>query len=252
MRSGISVTSSPPEAEATEEGVAAVEEPRHPLADFADEVAEAVGGTAQVTFDTIKVTVAPEQWIQTLTVARDDLDLVSFSFLSAIDWSNDPAVGDPLTETLEEESFEVLCTVGDLSVGRRVTFSTRLGRETPSIASLVDVYAGANWHERECHEMFGIDFVGHPDLSHLYLPDSFIGNPLLKSYPLLSREVKPWPGKVDVEAMPEAAEEEAEEPAAADDPAPDEPAGNNESAAPEESAGPMDQGGGEDAKEAES
>ena len=51
--------------------------------------------------------------------------------------------------------------------------------------------------------MFGIDFAGHPDLSHLYLLDSFIGNPLRKSYPLLSREVKPWPGTVDVEAMPE-------------------------------------------------
>jgi NADH:ubiquinone oxidoreductase subunit C len=50
--------------------------------------------------------------------------------------------------------------------------------------------------------MFGIDFRGHPDLENLYLPDAFIGNPLRKSYRLLSREVKPWPGKVDVEGMP--------------------------------------------------
>ncbi len=47
-----------------------------------------------------------------------------------------------------------------------------------------------------------------PDLSNLYLPNGFLGNPLRKTFPLLSREVKPWPGKVDVEAMPE--EEEAE------------------------------------------
>jgi NADH-quinone oxidoreductase subunit C len=207
MRSGTSVTSSPPEAETTEAEEVEVEETRHPLADYADQVAEAVGGTSVITFDTIKVTVAPEQWVQALATARDEFDLISFSFLSAIDWSNDPAVGDPLTTEVEEEHYELLATVGDLSVGRRVTFATRLSHEDPSIDSLINVYAGANWHEREAHEMFGIDFVGHPDLTHLYLPEHFIGYPLTKAFPLLSREVKPWPGKVDVEAMPEAEEE---------------------------------------------
>jgi NADH-quinone oxidoreductase subunit C len=77
--------------------------------------------------------------------------------------------------------------------------------------SLVGVYAGANWHEREAHEMFGIEFVGHPNLANLYLPDGFIGQPLLKSYPLLSRDVKPWPGTVDVEGMPGVADEEPAE-----------------------------------------
>ena len=201
------MTSSPPEAETTEE---AAEPAPHPLTEFAQSVADAVGGEWAITFDTVKVTVAPEQWVSALTAARDDLDLVSFSFVSAIDWTNSTEVGDPLTEELDEEYFEVLATVGDVTEGRRVTFSTRLGRDNPVIDSLVDVYAGADWHEREAHEMFGINFAGHPDLSHLYLPEGFIGHPLLKSFPLLSREVKPWPGKVDVEAMPEDEEEEVE------------------------------------------
>ena len=64
------------------------------------------------------------------------------------------------------------------------------------------VYAGANWHEREAWEMFGITFTGHPGLRHIYLPGEFEGNPLRKDYPLLARRVKPWPGIVDVEAMP--------------------------------------------------
>ena len=64
------------------------------------------------------------------------------------------------------------------------------------------VYAGANWHEREAAEMFGIDFVGHPHLTKLYLPGAFEGHPLRKDFPLLSRRVKPWPGIVDVEQMP--------------------------------------------------
>jgi NADH-quinone oxidoreductase subunit C len=50
--------------------------------------------------------------------------------------------------------------------------------------------------------MFGIAFDGHPSLRHLYLPSEFEGHPLRKDYPLLARVVKPWPGLVDVEAMP--------------------------------------------------
>ena len=45
-------------------------------------------------------------------------------------------------------------------------------------------------------------FDGHPRLRHLYLPGEFEGHPLRKDFPLLAREVKPWPGLVDVEPMP--------------------------------------------------
>ena len=51
-------------------------------------------------------------------------------------------------------------------------------------------------------EMYGFVFDGHPSLRHLYLPTEFEGHPLRKDYPLLAREVKPWPGLVDVEPMP--------------------------------------------------
>lgn len=209
------MTSSQPEAEAPEEA-AQVEEAPHPLEEFARTVAEAVGGTSTITFDTVKVEVQADRWVETLTTARDEFDLVLFSFLSAIDWTGDIAVGDPLEEPPEEDYFEILATVGDVTEGKRVTFSTRIPHEVPEITSLIDVYVGADWHERECHEMFGIVFVGHPDLSHLYLPESFLGHPLRKTFPLLSREVKPWPGKVDVEAMPEDEEEEIEEAEAAE------------------------------------
>ena len=194
------MTSSPSETETTV----------HPLQEYADRVAEVVDGTAEITFDTIKVKVPSDQWISSLTTARDDLGLIFFSWLSAIDWSSAVAVGDPFPEEVEDR-LELLVTLGDLSEGRRVTFSTDLDQESPSIPSLIPVFAGADWHEREAHEMFGIDFVGHPNLIHLYLPDGFQGNPLRKSYPLLSREVKPWPGTVDVEAMPGSDDEEEPE-----------------------------------------
>ena len=185
----------------------------HPLQEYADGVAEALGGTAAIEADTIKVRIPADGWVEAHTKARDDLDLVFFSFLSAIDWANDVAAGDPLSEEVEER-YEVLSTVADLTEGRRVTLSTDLPKNNPMIASIVDVYAGANWHEREAAEMFGIDFEGHPNLVGLYLPEDFVGNPLQKSFPLLSREVKPWPGTVDVEAMPEKSEPSTENPEA--------------------------------------
>ncbi|HUQ62995.1 MAG TPA: NADH-quinone oxidoreductase subunit C, partial [Acidimicrobiales bacterium] len=84
-----------------------------------------------------------------------------------------------------------------------VTLKADLDDENPSIATWSDIYAGADWHEREAWEMFGFDFTGHPGLQHLYLPGEFEGFPMRKDFPLLSREVKPWPGLVDVELMPE-------------------------------------------------
>ncbi|GIU91493.1 MAG: hypothetical protein KatS3mg011_0399 [Acidimicrobiia bacterium] len=179
-----------------------------PLADYAAQVAEAVGGEVVPAKATVKVKVPTDRWVEALTIARDELGLVFFSWLSAVDWSNQVEVGDPPEEEVEER-IELLCTVADISDGRRVTFSTDLDHDQPVVDSLIDVYPGADWHERETWEMFGVDFVGHPNLVHLYLPERFIGNPLRKSFPLLSREVKPWPGKVDVEGMPEEEEQES-------------------------------------------
>jgi NADH-quinone oxidoreductase subunit C len=197
------VTSSPSETETT----------THPLQEFADRVAGVVGGSAAITFDTVKISVGSDDWVSAHTAVRDDLDLVFFSWLSAVDWANEVKAGDALSDEVEER-IELLTTVADLTEGHRVTFSTDLTKDSPSIASLVNVYSGANWHEREAAEMFGIEFIGHPDPGPLYLPESFIGNPLRKSYPLLSREVKPWPGDVDVEPMPDRDEPSTENPEA--------------------------------------
>jgi NADH-quinone oxidoreductase subunit C len=84
-----------------------------------------------------------------------------------------------------------------------VTLKADLDEDAPAVESIHTVYRGANWHERETWEMYGFTFAGHPDLTHLYLPGEFEGFPLRKDYPLLAREVKPWPGLVDVELMPE-------------------------------------------------
>jgi NADH-quinone oxidoreductase subunit C len=64
----------------------------------------------------------------------------------------------------------------------------------PEVESLVDLYPGAAWHERETYEMFGIVFARHPDLRPLLLPPEFEGHPLRKEFVLASRVAKPWPG----------------------------------------------------------
>jgi NADH-quinone oxidoreductase subunit C len=204
---------SPSETEAPAEAPAEEEAAPSPLEQLANTIASAVGGRAEVNFETAKVRVDPGSWVSSLTSARDEFGLGYFSWLSAIDWSNEVAQGEKLSAPVEER-YEVMAAVGDTDQGHLVIFSTDLGKDQPTIPSLVPIYAGANWHEREAAEMFGINFEGHPQLEKLYLPDGFVGHPLRKSFPLLSREVKPWPGKVDVEGMPGQDEDEpgADEP----------------------------------------
>jgi NADH-quinone oxidoreductase subunit C len=105
-----------------------------------------------------------------------------------------------------ETRFQVLARL--YSTGRHagVTLKADLDDEEPSVASIHDIYFGADWHERETWEMYGFAFEGHPHLTHIYLPGEFEGFPLRKDFPLLSREVKPWPGIVDVEDLPPAEE----------------------------------------------
>jgi NADH-quinone oxidoreductase subunit C len=198
------VTESPPEAPAPSAA-----------AGLAERFGEMVGAlSATGDFGTARIRVSPDRWVETHRTLAEHLPF--FSFLSAIDWAGEVAVGDP-PEGDVEERFEVFTRLSDVSKGEGVIVSTDLSKEDPRLATLVEVFGGANWHEREAHEMFGIFFEGHPHLENLYLPDGFEGHPLRKTFPLLSREVKPWPGMVDVEDMPTTENVEAGEPEAGEE-----------------------------------
>jgi len=183
------VTESPSEARA----VVAAEIAEH----FAAMV-DAVSSSGE--HGTAKIVVPRQRWVDVHRTLQEHLPF--FSYLSAIDWSAEVAVGDPPGEDAVTGRYEVFSRLADVDEGKALVVSTDLPFDDAVVASLTDVYGGANWHEREAYEMFGIDFEGHPNLIKLYLPDGFEGHPLRKSYPLLSREVKPWPGTVDVENMP--------------------------------------------------
>jgi NADH-quinone oxidoreductase subunit C len=98
--------------------------------------------------------------------------------------------------------MQVFARVTNLDEHWGITVKADVPDDESVVESWVTVYAGANWHERETHEMFGISFAGHPDLRNMYLPSDFEGHPLRKDFPLLARLVKPWPGIVDVEPLP--------------------------------------------------
>ncbi len=168
------------------------------------------------------VRVSTGAWRRTGEVLRD-AGFDYFCFLSAIDWLPSPygRGEDNPDEPPPERSTEIVqgVTGGDtrLQVFARltdlrrhvgVTIKADVPDDDPVVESWVPVFAGANWHERETHEMFGIGFAGHPDLRNMYLPGDFEGHPLRKDFPLLARMVKPWPGIVDVEPMPVGADDD--------------------------------------------
>ena len=167
--------------------------------------------------DDVWVRVATHAWADTASALKT-AGFTYFCFLSAIDWMPSPygkGEDDPTAEPEEpdteirrgitggETRLQVFARVTDIRRHVGITVKADVPDDAPVVASWMPSYAGANWHERECHEMFGIGFDGHPDLRNMYLPTEFEGHPLRKDFPLLARMVKPWPGIVDVEPMPD-------------------------------------------------
>ncbi len=132
-------------------------------------------------FDDLTVTVASESWVAALTLLRDACGLTYFDWLSAVDEG-------------DSTGFSVFCHLADPQSHRHLLVRTSLDADVPSLATATDVFRGAAWHERETHEMFGIDFPGHPHLVPLLLSDEFVGHPLRKDFVLTARVSKTWPG----------------------------------------------------------
>jgi len=78
--------------------------------------------------------------------------------------------------------MEVIYDFNNYSTLCRVTVRTILQRANPELPTISSVFPGANWHERETHDFFGINFIGHPDLSPLLLPEDADFHPLLKDF----------------------------------------------------------------------
>ena len=195
---------------------------RDPLRDpVLDALSERLGDNLvgyEITRGDLWVRVDRSAWLEAGKACRE-LGFLSFVFISGLDWLPNPDLsgekvfdpdltpvppGGPIVTGLAggDTRFQVFARLQNLTTKIGITLKADLDEEHPSVASWVPIFRGADWNERECWEMFGFDFVGHPGLRKMYLPGGFEGHPMRKDFPLLAREVKPWPGLVDVEPLP--------------------------------------------------
>jgi NADH-quinone oxidoreductase subunit C len=137
-----------------------------------------------------RLEVGPADWVAAVTEARDAA-YTYFDWLTAVDQS----------DAQDTPGLDVVCHLLNPSTPtalRRMMIRTRVP-DGEALASITGVFRGAAWHERETHEMFGLDFEGFDDgtglgLRPLLLPDGFEGTPLRKSFVLAARASKAWPG----------------------------------------------------------
>jgi len=149
-----------------------------------DEVLQAIGdkvvaalpgavNESKFLFGELTLTVDPLRIIDVLTFLRDD---PGARFVSMIDIS-----GADYPE--REKRFDIVYHLLSPKMNRRIRLKVMTDEETP-VASATEVYSGADWYEREIYDLFGVMFVGHPDLRRLLTDYGFDGHPLRKDFPM--------------------------------------------------------------------
>jgi NADH-quinone oxidoreductase subunit C len=115
----------------------------------------------------LDVTVPPAQVAEAARI----LDAAAYMIeaITGVDW-------------LAAQQMEVVYDFTHLASGERVTLRARVPRTQPELPTLSAIYPGANWHERETHDFFGIVFTGHPGLTPLLLPEDARFHPLRKDF----------------------------------------------------------------------
>jgi NADH:ubiquinone oxidoreductase subunit C len=118
----------------------------------------------------LKVSTTPVRIKEVGLFVRDSLGFDHLGTVSGVDW-------------IAKNELEVVYFVGSSSPGLEdfiFALSERVARDKPVVPSMIEVWKGADYHERETHEMFGIDFQGHPNQSHLFLPEDWNDLPPLR------------------------------------------------------------------------
>jgi NADH-quinone oxidoreductase subunit C len=129
---------------------------------------------SQLGDDTVVLT--PESWKQVAAFLKTNAqsDMSMLTDLTAVDYQD------------RDPRFEIVAHLYSLDRGHRLRIKTRVGDrdgETVELDSLSELWGSANWLERECFDMFGVKFLGHPDLRRILLYPEFEGHPLRKDYP---------------------------------------------------------------------
>ncbi len=114
-----------------------------------------------------EATVASDQVV--FAAEQMDKEGLSLDTITGVDW-------------MAEGQMEVVYDYFHPAKALRVVVRTRIPRDNPEIATIQKVFPGANWHERETHDFFGIRFLGHPNLTPFLLPEDATYHPLRKDF----------------------------------------------------------------------
>ncbi|MCE9597517.1 MAG: NADH-quinone oxidoreductase subunit C [Spirochaetia bacterium] len=135
----------------------------------------------QIQNDSVLCQVSREQLHQFVKTVRDEpaLDFRFFTDVTGADYSK--------YSIPQPGRFAVIYSFLSVSNGVRLQITVFLPESDPSVATISDLFTGANWGEREVFDMYGIVFSGHPELKRLLTPEDYEGYPLRKDYPLKGR-----------------------------------------------------------------
>ena len=145
-------------------------------------LAESLGedGFTTVTFrDNLRIHVAADRLIPALLALKESAGFASLAELGAVDYLKFPG--------RSGSRFEVHYCLLNMDRRERVVVKVGVDDPDPELPSVVALWLGANWMEREVFDLFGIRFDGHPDLRRILMPDEFTAFPLRKDYPLRGR-----------------------------------------------------------------
>jgi NADH-quinone oxidoreductase subunit C len=116
----------------------------------------------------VTVRVSAPRWLATARVLRDEVGCRYFNWLSAVDW--------------KDKGLEVVCRLENLDHGLAVMLRCPLSPGDAHCSTLTGLFRGADWMERECYDLLGVIFDGHPDLRRILLSEDWEGHPLRKDY----------------------------------------------------------------------
>jgi NADH-quinone oxidoreductase subunit C len=134
--------------------------------------------SAQETLGAETITVRRERALEIFNALRNESDFAfdMLTDLTAVDWPD------------RTPRFQVVYHLSSLRLRHRLRVKIEVGEVDAWVYSVVGVWKAADWLERECYDLFGIEFRGHPDLRRILLYDSFQGHPLRKDYPVTRRQ----------------------------------------------------------------
>jgi NADH-quinone oxidoreductase subunit C len=146
------------------------------LGQFGEMIAGALAGAVtdqKVDFGELTITAKAGDIVKVATFLRDDERCLFYSFIdiTAVDWPG------------REQRFDVVYHLLSPKHNRRIRVKIAVDETTP-VASIIDVFPGADWFERETYDLYGVLFTGHPDMRRLLTDYGFEGHPLRKDFPL--------------------------------------------------------------------